>query len=77
MAHQGVNLIPPTRSGRRIEWTGAGGGQYLAIVVNEACDVIAECWGNRKQVRAWMKKCWPELPVNFVPMAQNTARAGR
>ena len=56
------------RRGNRIEWTGAGGDYFLAVVVDQDDEVIAERWGTRKEVRAWMKKEWSQLPVKYVPM---------
>jgi hypothetical protein len=54
--------------GKRIEWTGAGGDYFLAVVVDQDDEVIAERWGTRKEVLAWMKRQWPHLPVKYVPM---------
>ncbi len=56
------------RRGKRIEWTGAGGDYFLAVVVDQDDEVIAERWGTRKEVLAWMKKEWSHLPVKYVPM---------
>jgi hypothetical protein len=55
--------------GERIEWTGAGGDYFLAVVVDQDDEVIAERWGTRKEVLAWMETQWPELPKKYVPMA--------
>jgi hypothetical protein len=57
------------RGAERIEWTGAGGGYFLAVVVDQDDEVIAERWGTRKEVLAWMETQWPELPKKYVPMA--------
>ncbi|HEV2200819.1 MAG TPA: hypothetical protein VGR73_13445 [Bryobacteraceae bacterium] len=54
--------------GKRIEWTGAGGDYFLAIVVQED-EVIAERWGTRQDILAWMETNWPQLPEKYVPMA--------
>ena len=54
--------------GNRIEWTGAGGDYFLAVVVDQDDEVMAERWGTRKDVLAWMKKEWSHLPVKYVPM---------
>ena len=58
---------------KRIEWTGAGGDYFLAVVV-EGDEVIAEYWGTRKDVVAWMEKHWPQLPEKFVPMVYSPRR---
>ena len=55
--------------GERIEWTGAGGDYFLAVVVDQDDEVFAERWGTRKEVLAWMETQWPELPQKYVPMA--------
>jgi len=55
--------------GKRIEWTGAGGDYFLAVVVDDRDEVVAERWGTRTEVRAWMEMQWPELPKKYVPMA--------
>lgn len=55
-------------SGERIEWTGAGGDYFLAVVVDQGDEVIAERWGTRKEVLTWMETRWPQLPTKFVPM---------
>jgi hypothetical protein len=57
-----------------IEWTGAGGDYYLAVVVDECKEVITEFWGTRHQLREWMNTSWPELPGRFVPMALSSTR---
>ena len=54
--------------GKRIEWTGAGGDYFLAIVVNRRDEVIAERWGTRQEILAWMETSWPQLPEKYVPM---------
>lgn len=54
-------------NGRRIEWTGAGGDYFLAIVVDQD-EVIAERWGTRGEILAWMEASWPQLPQKYVPM---------
>jgi hypothetical protein len=54
--------------GKRIEWTGAGGDYFLAVIVDDRDEVVAERWGTRQEVRAWMKKEWSHLPVKYVPM---------
>ena len=58
--------------GKRIEWTGAGGDSFLGIVVDSADQVIAEFWGTRKEILAWMKNDWPHLDANFVPMVYSS-----
>lgn len=63
--------------GKRIEWTGAGGDYFLAVVVEEEDKVIAEYWGTRKDVLAWMEKHWPQIPTKFVPMVYSPDRRHR
>jgi hypothetical protein len=58
----------------RIEWTGAGGDYFLAVVVDKNDAVIAEHWGTRKDVLAWMETRWPQIPTKFVPMVYSPAR---
>ena len=55
--------------GNRIEWTGAGGDYFLAVIVDHRDEVIAERWGTRKEIVSWIETQWPELPKKFVPMA--------
>jgi hypothetical protein len=62
------------RRGKRIEWTGAGGDYFLAIIVNDRDEVVAERWGTRQEVLAWMETHWPQLPTKFVPMVYTPAR---
>jgi hypothetical protein len=64
---------------KRIEWTGAGRGHFLGIVVDQADEVISEFWGTRKELLAWMEAYWPHLPSNYVPMVDtsNVARRGK
>ena len=62
--------------GKRIEWTGAGGDYFLAVVVEEDT-VIAEYWGIRKEVLAWMETHWPQIPTKFVPMVYSPDRRHR
>jgi len=60
--------------GKRIEWTGAGGDYFLAIVVDDLDEVIAEHWGNRNEIVRWIETQWPQLPTKFVPMALSASR---
>jgi hypothetical protein len=53
---------------KRIEWTGAGGDYFLGIVVDHEDEVVAEQWGTREEILAWMETSWPQLPVKYVPM---------
>ncbi len=57
------------RRGKRIEWTGAGGDYFLAVIVDDRDEVIAERWGTRKEIASWIETQGPELPKKFVPMA--------
>ena len=63
--------------GKRIEWTWAGGDYFLAVVVEEEDRVIAEYWGTRKEVLAWMETHWPQIPTKFVPMVYSPDRRHR
>jgi hypothetical protein len=74
-----VDRMKATASGRecrgnRIEWTGAGGDYFLAVVVDQDDEVIAEHWATRKEVLAWMETRWLQIPSKFVPMAYGPAR---
>jgi hypothetical protein len=66
--------FPGKERGRRIEWTGACGDYFLAVVVEAENEVIAEHWGTRKEVLAWMETRWPQVPTRFVPMVYNRRR---
>src|SRR5713226_3281238 len=55
--------------GKRIEWTGAGGDYFLAVIVDDRDEVVAERWGTRKEIVSWIETRWPQLPKKFVPMA--------
>ena len=59
-----------------IEWTGAGGNYFLAVVV-ERGKVIAEQWGTREEVLAWMDAQWPRVSKKFVPMVYSSVRGTR
>ena len=59
---------------RRIEWTGAGGDYYLAVVIDEHSEVAEEFWGTRDEVRAWMAARTPHMHSKFVPMALGATR---
>ena len=59
---------------RRIEWTGAGGDYYLAVVVDEHGDVAEELWGTRDEVRAWIAARTPQMRSKFVAMALGATR---
>jgi len=61
---------------RCIEWTGAGGDYYLAVVV-ERDKVIAEHWGARDEVLRWMDTQWPHVPRKFAPMVYSPVRRVR
>ena len=62
------------RRGKRIEWTGAGGDYFLAVVVDDRDEVVAERWGTRKEIVSWIETQWPQLPKKFVPMALSASR---
>jgi hypothetical protein len=62
---------------KRIEWTGAGRGHFLGIVVDQANEVISEFWGTRKEILAWMEASWPNLRANYVPMVHTSSIARR
>ncbi|MEQ1884026.1 MAG: hypothetical protein ABL967_03130 [Bryobacteraceae bacterium] len=61
-----------------IEWTGAGGDYFLAVVV-ENDRVISEHWGTQAEILHWMNERWPLLPRRFVPMvfSSNTPEVER
>lgn len=69
MAVEAASITPP----RRIEWTGAGGDFYLAIVVDHHNEVAEEFWGTREQVRAWIA-ARPQMHATFAPMALGATR---
>ena len=60
--------------GRRIEWTGAGGDYFLAVIVDDRDEVIAERWGTRNEIVKWIEAQSPQLPAKFVPMALSASR---
>ena len=59
---------------KRIEWTGAGGDYFLAVVVDREDKVVTEFWGTREAVVAWMEMQWPQLRAKYVPMVYRPAR---
>ena len=59
---------------RRIEWTGAGGEYYLAVVVDEHGDVAEEFWGTDDAVQVWIASRTPQMHSTFVPMALGATR---
>jgi len=63
--------------GKRIEWTGAGGDYYLAVVVDDLHEVVSEFWGTQREVLAWMAAHHPHLPSQYVPMALGATRRKR
>jgi hypothetical protein len=66
----------PDRAGaeKRIEWTGAGGDYFLAVVVDREDEIVSEFWGTREDVVAWMGTHWPQLPRKYVPMVYGPTR---
>ena len=73
------NIKDPTPRGagqKCIEWTGAGGNYFLAVVV-ERGKVIAEQWGTRDEVLRWMDTEWPRVHRKFVPMVYSPVRRVR
>jgi hypothetical protein len=62
------------RSLERIEWTGAGGDSYLAVVVDHRNEVVEEFWGTQQEVLSWITKRSPRLPARYVPMALGASR---
>jgi hypothetical protein len=62
---------------RHIEWTGAGGDYFLAVVIDERREVVAERWGTRREVNAWMQTEHGDLPRQYVPMALGATRRHR
>ena len=63
-----------TASLKRIEWTGAGGDYYLAVVVDDRNEVVEDFWGTRQQVLSWIEAQSPSLPATYVPMALGATR---
>jgi hypothetical protein len=59
---------------KRIEWTGAGGDYFLAVVVDRGDEIVSEFWGTRRDVVAWMETHWPQLPTKYVPMVYGPDR---
>jgi hypothetical protein len=70
------NSTHPGMEQKCIEWTGAGGNYFLAVVVERA-RVIAEHWGTRDDVLAWMETEWPRVPRKFAPMVYSPVRRNR
>jgi hypothetical protein len=60
--------------GKRIEWTGAGGDYFLAVIVDDRDEIISERWGTRNEIVKWIETQWPQLPAKFVPMALSASR---
>jgi hypothetical protein len=61
---------------KRIEWTGAGGDYFLAVVVDRQDEIVAEFWGTRRDVVDWMETHWPRIPRKYVPMVYGPSRSG-
>jgi hypothetical protein len=71
------NKTPAARRecrGKRIEWTGAGGDYFLAVIVDDRDEVVGERWGTRKEIVRWMETQWPQVPTKFVPMVYSPTR---
>ena len=64
-------LVAPLK---RIEWTGAGGDYYLAVVVDDRNEVVQDFWGTRKEVLSWIEAQSPQLHAKYVPMALGVTR---
>ena len=73
MKEQRARRSARNNPGRRIEWTGTGGDSYLAVVVDAGEEIMDECWGTRKQIRAWVGQRWPDLPLFYAPMVYSPA----
>ena len=71
------NTLVPVREydEKRIEWTGAGGDYFLAVVVDREDEIVAEFWGARRDVVSWMETNWPRIPTKYVPMVYGPARS--
>ena len=61
-------------SGKRIEWTGAGADHFLAVVVDDSDEVIAERWGTRNEIVTWIETQRPQLPAEFVSMVLSVSQ---
>ncbi len=72
MEQEGRSAALRDLRGERIEWTGAGGGYFLGIVVSQHDKVIDERWGTRGELLAWMEMQWSQLPAKYVPMARGS-----
>lgn len=66
-----MRSLPLRNPAVRIEWTGAGAGRYLAVVVDERNHVVEEFLGTLPEVEVGMRLEWPELPATFVSMIRN------
>ena len=71
MGEASTALVGPLK---RIEWTGAGGDYYLAVVVDERNEVVQDFWGTRKEVLSWIETRSPRLHATYVPMALGATR---
>jgi len=71
MGEASTALVGPLK---RIEWTGAGGDYYLAVVVDDRNEVVEDFWGTRKQVLNWIEAQSPRLLATYVPMALSATR---
>jgi len=63
------------RAEKRIEWTGAGGDYFLAVVVDREDEIVAEFWGTRRDLVAWIETQWPRIPTKYVPMVYGPTRS--
>lgn len=75
MKYKKASALVRERAEKRIEWTGAGGDYFLAVVVDREDEIVTEFWGTRQDVIAWMETHWPQLPAKYVPMVYGPARS--
>ena len=73
--HKRASTLVRECAEKRIEWTGAGGDYFLAVVVDRQDEIVGEFWGTRRDVVAWMETHWPRIPKKYVPMVYGPPRS--
>ncbi len=53
----------------KAEWSCAG-DSFVAIVVGERNEIVAEYWGSEDEVVGWMATNYKGIPSHFAPMAR-------
>ena len=61
----------------RIEIAHAGGGQYLALALDERDADVEAIWGTKAEVLSAVQSRWPDLPVVQVPFVREENPGGR